>query len=625
MKKINLLIPINGLGNRFKEENYLLPKPLINVLGKPMIFWLLDNLNLSNVDKVIIPYTNVLDNFNFQTRLKERYKVQFVFFPLSRPTRGAAETVQHALHNLDDETLSKNIMVMDCDTFYFNDIIQTFLKSTIKNAIFYFNDTQEDPIYSYIKLSSINLVEDIKEKEKISDNANCGVYCFENGTSLERYCSELIDKNLTQKNELYISGVYKLMLRDSIRICGLEVQNFHCVGTPLQLKIFCENNKSKPERFCFDLDGTLVTKPRIEGDYTSCEPIEPHVSYLKHLKKLGHYIIISTARRMRTHKGNVNAVVRDIGKITIDQLDKFGIPYDEIHFGKPYAHHYIDDLAFNCNFNLEKQIGYYNSTIKSRAFNNVEIMENLVIKSGKIDGERYYYNAIKEYPEILDYFPKLLEQNDEKIIIEKVKGINLSYLYTNNCLSETQFKDFLNTIKHIHSIKNDEVTPDLVRIENRNKILERYESHNYSKYFKSKETLNKILDFVDLYQHKNICVIHGDPVFTNVLIGTNDKIKLIDMRGKVGRRYTIGGDAIYDLAKIYQSLTGYDFILNNVQSNVNSDLIAMYESWVKQEYDIDSSDLRKYTASLYFSLIPLHNDEKCQQYYQLARDLLLRQ
>ena len=622
MKKINLLIPINGLGNRFKEENYLLPKPLINVLGKPMIFWLLDNLNLTNVDKIIIPYTNVLDNFNFQTRLRERYKTEFVFFPLSRTTKGAAETVHLALQNLDEDTLSKNIMVMDCDTFYFDDIVSLYNETQMKNTIFYFNDTQTNPIYSYIKLDKFSIVKDIKEKEKISDNANCGVYCFESGKLLDLFCVELIEKNLVQKNELYMSGVYKLLLEHESVIKGIKVNNFHCVGTPLQLKIFCENNKSQPERFCFDLDGTLVSKPRVEGDYSTCDPIETNISYLKHLKKLGHYIIIATARRMRTHKGNVSAVVRDIGKVTIEQLEKFGIPYDEIQFGKPYAHHYIDDLAFNCNFNLEKQIGYYNSTIKSRSFNNVEIMENLVIKSGKIDGERYYYNSIKNYPNISNFFPKILEQNDDKIIIEKVKGINFSYLFTNNCLTEMQFLNFLRAIKTLHLVKNVDVTPDFIKVENRNKILERYKNHNYGRYFKSEETLTKILEFVDSYQHKNICLIHGDPVFTNVLIDDENKIKLIDMRGKIGNKYTVGGDAIYDLAKIYQSLTGYDFILNNVQLNVNSELLSLFEDWVTKEYGIDIADLRKYTATLYFSLIPLHNDEKCQQYYQLAKDLI---
>lgn len=622
MIKVNLLIPINGLGNRFKEENYLLPKPLINVLGKPMIFWLLDNLNLSLVDKVIIPYTNILDNFNFQNRLKERYKVDFLFFPITSPTRGAAETVSVALQNLNIESSNSPIMIMDCDTFYVDDIIKKYVNCTIKNTIYYFNDSNTNPIYSYIKLSNDGLVIDIREKEKISDNANCGVYCFENITTLQKYCFALIESKLMQKNEFYISGVYKLLIEDNIKISAIQIQNFHCLGTPLQLKVFCENNKSSIERFCFDLDNTLVTKPRVEGDYSTCEPIDANINFLKHLKKLGHYIIISTARRMKTHLGNVNAVIKDIGKLTIDQLDNFDIPYDELHFGKPYANYYIDDLAYNCNFNLEKQIGYYNSTIKSRAFNQVELIENLVIKSGNIDGEKYYYNTLKNYPEISIHFPKLIDQTHNKIIVEKIKGINLSYLYTNNCLSEAQFVDFLKVIRHIHSVKNADITADLIKKEAKEKILQRYNSYDYSTFHNSKQTLEKILEFLDSYSYGHINVIHGDPVFTNVLVDSIGSIKLIDMRGKIGETYTIGGDSIYDLAKIYQSLSGYDFILNNTQMVLNQNLLDIFKKWVREEYQISFEDIKKYTASLYFSLIPLHYDEKCQQYYQMARGLI---
>ena len=42
-----------------------------------------------------------------------------------------------------------------------------------------------------------------------------------------------------------------------------------------------------------------------------------------------HIIIIYTARRMKTHKGNVGKITADIGKITFDTLEKFNIPYDD--------------------------------------------------------------------------------------------------------------------------------------------------------------------------------------------------------------------------------------------------------------------------------------------------------
>ena len=48
---------------------------------------------------------------------------------------------------------------------------------------------------------------------------------------------------------------------------------------------------------------------------------------------------------MRTHHGNVGAVIADIGATTIESLRRYGIPYHELCFGKPYAQFYIDDLA----------------------------------------------------------------------------------------------------------------------------------------------------------------------------------------------------------------------------------------------------------------------------------------
>ena len=49
---------------------------------------------------------------------------------------------------------------------------------------------------------------------------------------------------------------------------------------------------------------------------------------------------------MKTHKGNLGGVIADIGRVTFDTLEKFDIPYDELYFGKPHAHFYIDDNAF---------------------------------------------------------------------------------------------------------------------------------------------------------------------------------------------------------------------------------------------------------------------------------------
>lgn len=87
--------------------------------------------------------------------------------------------------------------------------------------------------------------------------------------------------------------------------------------------------RSQRRRFCWDLDSTLVTPPQVSGDYSTVKPIKRNIELVRQLHAAGHYIIISTARRMRTHNGNVNAVIADIGAVTLETLSKFEIPYHE--------------------------------------------------------------------------------------------------------------------------------------------------------------------------------------------------------------------------------------------------------------------------------------------------------
>jgi hypothetical protein len=64
---------------------------------------------------------------------------------------------------------------------------------------------------------------------------------------------------------------------------------------------------------------------------------------------------------MQTHKGNVGAVIKDISRVTLDSLEQFAIPYDELFFGKPHAHVYIDDLAVNALMDTRRELGWSKS------------------------------------------------------------------------------------------------------------------------------------------------------------------------------------------------------------------------------------------------------------------------
>ena len=91
----------------------------------------------------------------------------------------------------------------------------------------------------------------------------------------------------------------------------------------------------------------------------------------------------------------------------------------------------------------------------------------------------------------------------------------------------------------------------------------------------------------------------------------NGDIKLIDMRGyHYDHILTMVGDPVYDLAKVYQSLLGYDIVLllNRLPTNKEMGML----SDLRQVFGINSpaklQDVQLVTMSHLFTLIPLHGN-----------------
>jgi len=97
--------------------------------------------------------------------------------------------------------------------------------------------------------------------------------------------------------------------------------------------------------FCFDLDGTICYTKKSHETYEDVLPIEGMPDLLRDLASRNHTIIINTARHMLSCNNNVGKVIARQGFTLFKWLEKHNIPYDEVHFGKPYADFYIDDKA----------------------------------------------------------------------------------------------------------------------------------------------------------------------------------------------------------------------------------------------------------------------------------------
>ena len=128
-------------------------------------------------------------------------------------------------------------------------------------------------------------------------------------------------------------------------------------------------------------------------------------------------------------------------------------------------------------------------------------------------------------------------------------------------------------------------------------------------------------------------MIHGDLCFNNILCEPlHNSIRLIDPRGEknTDTNLPVGyGDSRYDLAKLFHSIAGnYDAIVNNLYQlkleNSSSIDLEIYEPKLKmylidtfnkliKPIDVDEKELLILTSSLFFSMLPLHDESPKRQ------------
>lgn len=113
-----------------------------------------------------------------------------------------------------------------------------------------------------------------------------------------------------------------------------------------------ENDK----RLVMDLDGVLVQK-HPDKSYEDLKPDPNVLDRLREYHEEDFYIILHTARNMRTYEGRLGKINANTAPILLDWLDEHDVPYDELRLGKPWCGHdgyYVDDRAVRPSEFLEK-------------------------------------------------------------------------------------------------------------------------------------------------------------------------------------------------------------------------------------------------------------------------------
>lgn len=217
---IQLVIPMAGLGSRFRAQGYTVPKPLIKIHGIEMYKVVLANLYSTQLDRVILLCPTSFNMKSLEGKLSRSLGLDVRIMEVDRLTSGPAATVSLARGLLDPEmplviANSDQYVTFEPDGFY-ADIQQ----SNNRGLVLTMRDN--DPKWSYVSVNAHNMIERVVEKQVISDLATVGIYGFKRTGDFFQAFDAMVSAGLMVNGEHYVAPAYEFLPEFKSGIIGIQ-------------------------------------------------------------------------------------------------------------------------------------------------------------------------------------------------------------------------------------------------------------------------------------------------------------------------------------------------------------------------------------------------------------------
>ena len=240
---MHIIIPLSGIGKRFIDAGYSVPKPLIMVEDKPIIQHVTE-LFPNETKFTFICNDDHLHNTNMRQILKTIQPDCTIIEVSVNNRKGPVDAVLQAQDIiLDDEP----VIISYCDygtkwdyANFKQDIANTNADGAIACYTGFHPHMLGSDNYAFVKETGM-WMDEIQEKKPFTDNkmneyASNGTYYFKTGKILKTYFQQLIDKNISINNEFYVSMVYNLMQIAGLRTRIFKIEKMLQWGTPKDLE-----------------------------------------------------------------------------------------------------------------------------------------------------------------------------------------------------------------------------------------------------------------------------------------------------------------------------------------------------------------------------------------------------
>jgi NDP-sugar pyrophosphorylase family protein len=238
---MKIVIPMSGRGQRFINAGYTVPKPLIEVDGKPIIEHVVDMFSQEDTFVFICAKDHLEATDMRQILIGLAPKIEIV--EIDPHKYGPIYAVKQAFSLIDDE---EEVIVNYCDFgsyWDYADFLQHTRSRGADGAIPAYKGFHPHMLgttnYAFMRDKDQWMLE-IQEKKPFTSNrmneyASSGTYYFRTGAILKEYMDLTMDKKLDVNGEFYVSVVYNLLVEEGLKVSIYEIQHMLQWGTPEDL------------------------------------------------------------------------------------------------------------------------------------------------------------------------------------------------------------------------------------------------------------------------------------------------------------------------------------------------------------------------------------------------------
>ena len=228
-----------GEGKRFKEAGYTIPKPLIEVDGKPMVIRALESLPRASKNILIVRKEHLnIDDFK---SLLDEYFNNVIIIEIDYLTEGQASTCLLSESYVPKNSIL-NIGACDVGFEYNKDLFEKKIEIN-DSLIWTYNNNPNvlihPEMYGWVKRkSNTDEIEFVSCKSPISknlleDHVVSGTFTFKNSDSFFDGIKKMISKNDRVNGEFYLDNIFNHLHNKS---SVFKVEKYFSWVTPKELE-----------------------------------------------------------------------------------------------------------------------------------------------------------------------------------------------------------------------------------------------------------------------------------------------------------------------------------------------------------------------------------------------------